>query len=686
MPLWIRFRSWFLRSDLITTPLRLKTRPRLLPHGSSLIAYGMSTQSRSCPTITTLTKEAVDAVSPLGTDKLAISLAQFRSLLWSLNIPNISSKNRSAFPSLRPRLTNELQTRLWRHYSYLKSKEALGIVNLSIADFYVFRQLLLRHVDETSARWILTIVKDMEKCGHSLDVITWRDAMNAYRALNDYTNLLATFEQLQINFTALPIAVWNLALLAHIRLGHSEEVGQFVEKMAAFGQLPDMQTYNRLMHRCAKLGDLEQTRQLFNQAISAGLEPTDYSYAIFIHASVNAIDVRGAARIFYHYLRYIDRKSIPASPVPFGALLQGLIQQRWYLAADKLWNLSFKHKVCHSVKLCNIRLRGLVAMGDMKQAEHLFQQMRGTGYLGTDTITYLEMIRGYTQHGLSNRAVDLLLNKDVWSSSAKVRKVHPGFSHLMATMIDTGNEAMLKELHVAMRSLPPDVMPDMATLNTLCARQRRPIDLIEARQILSRFRRMHAIPTLQHLVGHPLDAVTFYNTDLKRSGLVLNQHIYSNLFHAAYLLNDGSLAYTLWHSLQTNQQRPNWIVIAAAIRVFAAVGDKATCLRIYRTYREKEHIRPSGTVIETLLKGLLRMKAFSEAIAVWEELVPYYAKLAHHISVILMNGLCRESAWTHFEQVYHQLDTKRDKLPHQMLLHLDTWYHKIQQIRNKHVQ
>ncbi|RKP27739.1 hypothetical protein SYNPS1DRAFT_20815 [Syncephalis pseudoplumigaleata] len=568
-----------------------------------------------------------------------MSMAQFRSLLWSLNIPRVSASpcmDPSIAAALRPRLSNELQAHLWHCYSQLKRSHAAGVAELSAADFYVLRQILLRHADATSARWVLAVVRDMKKCGHRPDVVVERDTMNAHRALEDYHGVLAIFDRLLVEYgAALPVSIWNLALLAHLRLGHYDEADRFIECMAEHGRLPDMQTYNRLMHRYAKLGNLARVRALLERARSMKLELTDYTYATYIHASVNAVDLRGATRIFYNYLCHMRRKRLPANPVPFGALLQGLIRQQWYLAADKLWATTRLYRMRYSVKLYNIRLTGLVAMGDMHRAEALFAVMRGMGDTGTDAITYLEMIRGYTRYGQREKARDLLLSTEVWRLTVRERTVHPGFSHLIAAIIDAGDEAMLKELHVAMRSLPSDIMPDTATLNTLCARQRRPIDLTEARAILDRFRRMHATPTvatygvlLTRLLqsGHPLDAVALYETDWKQARLTPNQHIYSSLFHAAYLLRDGALAYTLWQSLQASCQKPNWIVVSAALRVFAAIGDSTTCLRIYRTYRQQEGVPPSATVVETLLKGLVRDGAFAEAIAVWEELMHYYPK------------------------------------------------------------
>ncbi|KAI8052498.1 hypothetical protein BDF22DRAFT_656014 [Syncephalis plumigaleata] len=523
---------------------------------------------------------------------------------------------------------------------------------------------------------------------HAPDIVVERDTMNAYRALEDYTNVLSIFDRLLVEYDALPVAIWNLALLAHIRLGDYEEADGFIDKMLEHGQPPDIQTYNRLMHRYAKLGDTTRTRELFEHAIARQLAPTDYTYATYIHAHVNAVDLHGATRIFYRYVEHMRTRRLPANPVPFGALLQGLIQQQWYVTADKLWAMVLMHKIRYSTKLYNIRLRGLVAMGDMKRAETLFATMRNAGSTGADAITYLEMIRGYVQHGLHEKARDLLLSQDVLNLTIRASAVHPGFSHLIAATIDAGDETLLKELHVTMRSLPSYVMPDVATLNTLCARQGRAITLMEARGILERFRYMNAIPTVAtysmlftRLIqsDRPMDAIELYRTDWKQSGLVPNQYIYSNLFHAAYILRDGALAYTLWHELQTSRQKPGWVVVSSALRVFVAIKDLATCMRIYKAYRKQEGIAPSATIVETLLKGLLNMKAFSEAITIWEELHLEYPKVALHSLHILLAGLIRHSAWSHFTRIDQQLTYNRQHLPYRIRLQLERCTQRMQQ-------
>ena len=194
------------------------------------------------------------------------------------------------------------------------------------------------------------------------------------------------------------------------------EAMRLVEEMRARGVEPVAATFPPLVNALARLGATDEIESIINSVESVSRETTrddedavlrEYEkiYHAFIAGRLAADDPRDAEAVLrrwnlekYDMERVADRKGRISRPVAasYGMIIDHYVRGGAMGEARRLLSQMQWDKVCPSIDIFNMLLRGYLALGNVGAAQDVFRELEGSGTWDMESLGIVPDVASYT--------------------------------------------------------------------------------------------------------------------------------------------------------------------------------------------------------------------------------------------------------------------------------------------------
>ncbi|KAF3591373.1 hypothetical protein DY000_02020395 [Brassica cretica] len=188
-----------------------------------------------------------------------------------------------------------------------------------------------------------------------------------------------------------------------VKIGNVDDAEALFRNMKVEGLVPDVVTYNNLMHGYGKTHQLNKVFELMDGMRSAGVFPDVATYNILIHSMV----VRGYVDEANGIVNELIRRGFMPSVLAFTDVIGGFSKKGDFQEAFLLWHYMADLRVQPDVVTCSALLHGYCRAQRMGDAMVLFNKLLDAG-LKPDVVLYNTLIHGYCSVGETEKACELI--------------------------------------------------------------------------------------------------------------------------------------------------------------------------------------------------------------------------------------------------------------------------------------
>ncbi|MCO5559637.1 hypothetical protein L7F22_048516 [Adiantum nelumboides] len=236
-----------------------------------------------------------------------------------------------------------------------------------------------------------SLIQQMHKEGCLITAYFLADIMMVFGRLNMPKEAFHVFKEMSNAGLSPNQFVHNCLINVLIRCGHFEGAKKVFDMMRIGKDcLPDAVTYNMLIDKCGKSGDVLKAQQYCVEMRQRGLPPNEKSYASLFGSLHKVGKIQKALEVF----DVIKGRRRLVNRVTYTELIKGLGQSGETEKALELFRKMEDSGCVMDVVVYNIMLDILVKRQLLVQAWKLFVSMQGRQYV-PNVVTYNTLIRGF---------------------------------------------------------------------------------------------------------------------------------------------------------------------------------------------------------------------------------------------------------------------------------------------------
>lgn len=263
------------------------------------------------------------------------------------------------------------------------------------------------------------------------------------------------------------------------------------DEMLRYGLIPNVTTFNKLIHTLSKKGDTRESEILLDKVLKRGVLPNLFTFNIFIQGLCKKGVLDEAERMLEsvtgeglspdvvtyntlicglcksskmveaeNYMNKMVNSGLKPDAFTYNTLIDGYCRIHLVQKADKiLQDALFRGFVPDEFTYCSL-LYGLCENGDIERATSMFNEAPEKG-IKPSVILYNTLIKGFCRQGLILEALQLMnemqqngCNPDIWTYNLIINGLCK--MHCLTDASILINDAMTKGL-----------LPDIFTFNTL---------------------------------------------------------------------------------------------------------------------------------------------------------------------------------------------------------------------------
>lgn len=247
------------------------------------------------------------------------------------------------------------------------------------------------------------LVSEMIEQGIDLDNVTYSTIITCAKRCNLYDKAVEWFERMY-KTGVLPDEVTYSAILdVYARLGKVGEVVSLYERARAGGWRPDPIAFAVLAKMFGEAGDYDGIQYVLQEMKSLGVEPNMVVYNTLLEAMGKA-GKPGLARSLFEEMIEVG---LSPNEKTLTALVKIYGKARWGKDALELWERMRSNKWPMDFILYNTLLSMCADLGLEKEAEKLFDDMKGSARCRPDSWSYTAMLNIYGSGGKVDKAMGL---------------------------------------------------------------------------------------------------------------------------------------------------------------------------------------------------------------------------------------------------------------------------------------
>ncbi|KAH6807798.1 Pentatricopeptide repeat superfamily protein [Perilla frutescens var. frutescens] len=454
---------------------------------------------------------------------------------------------------------------------------------------------------------------------------------------------------------------------------YSAEAHGLFDEMLRLGLVPNVTTFNKLMHTLCKKGDIRESEMLLDKVLKRGVLPNLFTFNIFIQGLCKKGLPDGAARMLENvtaeglspdvvtyntlicglcksskvveaenYMNKMVNSGLKPDAFTYNTLIEGYCRINLVQKADKiLQDAVFRGFVPDEFTYCSL-LYGLCENGDIERATSMFNEAPGKG-IKPSVILYNTLIKGFCRQGLILEALQLMnemqqkgCNPDIWTYNLIINGLCK-----MCCLTDASiliNDATTKGL-----------LPDIFTFNTLIDGYCKQLKMGEALGVVNTMWE-HGITPDIITYNSILDGLCkTSNSDnvmetfnlMEEKGCRPNIITYNILVESFCKARKLERALELLDEIQKNGMHPDNVILGTLISGFCENSDLDEAFLLFRRMEKDYRLSPTLALYNILINAFSERLNMDMALKLFQEMGIRGCPADKYTFRCMVDGFCK---------------------------------------------
>ncbi|TQD81432.1 hypothetical protein C1H46_033017 [Malus baccata] len=382
-------------------------------------------------------------------------------------------------------------------------------------------------------------------------------------------------------------------MILHSQSYSSMELGQESFQSSIHSGRTFSPTFSSLIGCCARLGQLSDAIDVYQDLVNSGVKPNEFVYGSLINGFVENGRVEEALKYFHH----MEESGISANQIVLSSLLKAYGKVDSLDGAKVLYERLKDLEGARDIVASNSMIDLYADRGMVSEAELIFEKLRAKGW--ANEITYATMIYLYKSVGMLDEAIDIAGEMKL---SGLVRDCS-SFNKVMSCYAINGQLRECGELLHEM--VTRKLLPDVGTFKVLFTILKKGVSIEAVTQLESSYHegkpysRQAVITTVFSMVGmHALvleSCEKFTKADVKLDSFLYNVAIYA--YGAA---GEIDKALNMFMRMQDEDLEPDVVTYINLVRCYGKAGMVEGLKRIYSRLKYEE-IEPNHSLYKAVM-------------------------------------------------------------------------------------
>ncbi|XP_034575127.1 uncharacterized protein [Setaria viridis] len=261
----------------------------------------------------------------------------------------------------------------------------LNIVTYSVLINALFKKGLVYEVEN--------LLSEICSIGLDMDVVAYSILIHGYSKLGEIGRALEVCKVMCSSQRVMPTSLNHVSILLGLcKKGFLDVARLYLENVATKYQPTDVVLYNVVIDGYAKVGDIGNAVQLYDQIIKAGLCPTIITCNSLLYGYCKIGDLHTAES----YFRAIQISDLQPTAVTYTTLMDALSEARKVHAMLSVFNEMTEKGIRPNAITYSVVIKGLCKQLMFHDAMHVLDDMYRQGF-NADPIPYNTLIQGFCE-------------------------------------------------------------------------------------------------------------------------------------------------------------------------------------------------------------------------------------------------------------------------------------------------